>query len=248
MCVFSSRPIVEAISKNCLIINTCGRKRSSTLNATCDPNIDLQFATASSLVKMGNRNLLCSEAMLKEYKWRTASVQIHPLLLSDVLIGSYVLTSRYSCPPQVPTLLRSVKQCSKTLPLKTVRCVTPLVLRVLRSPRNGQTEDSWRLNVNKQIKNRQHIQHCSPKHSIQVRKRDPCVSWKKCSRVSALRDSHERLQFPARITVYRITDYSFQPIKAYHVCIRIVIGYEKPKKAAMCRSHRLYKKFNWPSR
>ena len=127
--VFSSRPIVEAISKKCLIINTCGRKRSSTLNATCDPNIDLQFATASSLVKMGNRNLLCSEAMLKEYKWRTASVQIHPLLLSDVLIGSYVLTSRYSCPHPA-----EVSQ--------TVRCVTPRVLRVLRSRRNRQTEDS----------------------------------------------------------------------------------------------------------
>lgn len=83
---------------------TCGRIRSSTLNATCDPNIDLQFATASSLVKMGNWYLLCSEAMSKyvwkenrmklwRTVWRTVSVQIDPLLLSDILIGSSALTS-----------------------------------------------------------------------------------------------------------------------------------------------------------
>ena len=41
---------------------TCGLIRSSALKAT--PNIDLQFATASSLVKIGNRNL--SEAILNE--------------------------------------------------------------------------------------------------------------------------------------------------------------------------------------
>lgn len=75
--------------------HTCGRIRSSTLNATCDPNIDLQFATASSLVKLGNRNLLCSEAMLslKEIKMAgSLLVQTEPLLLSNILIGSSVLT------------------------------------------------------------------------------------------------------------------------------------------------------------
>lgn len=67
------------------IHHTCGRVRSSTLNATCDPNIDLQFATASSLVKLGNRNLLCSEAMANSLKWRTVR-------FSFKLIRSYYRT------------------------------------------------------------------------------------------------------------------------------------------------------------
>ena len=32
--------------------DTCGRTKSSAVNATCDPNIDLQFATASSVAAM----------------------------------------------------------------------------------------------------------------------------------------------------------------------------------------------------
>ena len=77
--------------------HTCGRIRSSTLNATCDPNIDLQFATASSLVKLGNRNLLCSEAMLSQKEIKMAGSLLGSFKLSrsyyrTILIGSPVLT------------------------------------------------------------------------------------------------------------------------------------------------------------
>lgn len=81
--------------------DTCGRTKSSAVNATCDPNIDLQFATASSVVKLGNWNFLWSTAIVYslQIKWRNSSVQIDPLFVSDVLIGSLALTS--SSPPRV---------------------------------------------------------------------------------------------------------------------------------------------------
>lgn len=116
--------------------HTCGRIRSSTLNATCDPNIDLQFATASSLVKLGNRNLLCSEAMLslKEIKMAgSLLVQTEPLLLSNILIGSSVLTletgNEVSC---VTTFARFEKRSARVSRITLVRLASDHEFRAWR--------------------------------------------------------------------------------------------------------------------
>lgn len=79
---------------------TWGFRRSSTLIAT--PNIDLQFSTASSLVKIGNPALSEATAIMNSLftksntKWRISSVQIDPLLLTMILIGCWAL--RHSRP------------------------------------------------------------------------------------------------------------------------------------------------------